>query len=153
MSNEEQSALIQESDDRYNTHTLGIALQLSYANGTSSNYTANRLLTKVLDVCSPIFDRENSNINLELYSSDTIFVAMDEEFVFWTNSDSLLPSGYTTEQAYSDYLEFRRQQAVGEVLSLTVQSCTCMSFDMTFCQLATCIRAQLWKSTNSLMGT
>lgn len=50
MSNEEQKSLIQSSDERYNTHTLGQALELRYAStvqNSTSVYNNVRLLKKI----------------------------------------------------------------------------------------------------------
>ena len=120
MSNEEQADLIQTSDERHNTHTLGIALQLRYNNESSTtNYTNNRLVLKLIDVCSPVFDNVDSNINIGLYR-DHVFVSMDEDFVFWTSIDLLIPSGFT-EQEFADYLRSRRELAIGEIETMYIK--------------------------------
>ncbi|XP_048764413.1 uncharacterized protein LOC125672258 isoform X1 [Ostrea edulis] len=114
MSNEEQKSLIQSSDERYNTHTLGQALELRYAstvvNGTTV-YNNVRLIKKVVDICGPVFNTYGFNMNLGLYPT-SVYVSMDEDqFLFWSNSESLIPQGYT-EQTFDLYLEARRESAL-----------------------------------------
>ncbi|KAK3092024.1 hypothetical protein FSP39_024509, partial [Pinctada imbricata] len=111
MSNEEQSALIQSSDERYNRHNLGQALQLRY-DAPSDNYTLVRLTKKIIDVCGPIFNSSDSNINVGLYT-DFVYVGMDEEFFFWANDPNLIPSQYNgNESLFSIDLEARMALAI-----------------------------------------
>nr|XP_022317995.1 uncharacterized protein LOC111121142 [Crassostrea virginica] len=114
MSNEEQKSLIQSSDERYNTHTLGQALELRYAStveNTTSLYTNVRLIKKVVDICGPVFNNYGFNMNLGLYQK-SVYVSMDEDqFLFWSSSETLIPQGFT-EQQFDLYLEARREAAL-----------------------------------------
>lgn len=114
MSNEEQKSLIQSSDERYNTHTLGQALELRYAStvqNSTSVYNNVRLLKKIVDVCGPVFHNYGFNMNLGLYPK-SVYVSMDEDqFLFWSSSESLIPQGFT-EQEFDLYLEARREAAL-----------------------------------------
>lgn len=120
MSNEEQKSLIQSSDERYNTHTLGQALELRYANtveNSTSVYTNVRLLKKIVDVCGPVFHNYGFNMNLGLYAK-SVYVSMDEDqFLFWSSSESLIPQGFT-EQEFDLYLEARREAALRKILRI-----------------------------------
>lgn len=119
MSNEEQKSLIQSSDERYNTHTLGQALELRYAStvqNSTSVYNNVRLLKKIVDVCGPVFHNYGFNMNLGLYPK-SVYVSMDEDqFLFWSSSESLIPQGFT-EQEFDLYLEARREAALRKDLA------------------------------------
>ncbi|XP_062571748.1 uncharacterized protein LOC134233763 [Saccostrea cucullata] len=114
MTNEEQKSLIQSSDERYNTHTLGQALELRYATtvvNSTTVYNNVRLIKKVVDVCGPVFNTYGFNMNLGLYPK-SVFVSMDEDqFLFWSSTESLIPQGFT-EQEFDLYLEARREAAL-----------------------------------------
>jgi len=115
LSNPEQSSLLNPTtDNRYNTHTLGVAMQIRYSAGTSSNYTYPYLLQIAIQKCAPLFDLDSEFIGLGLYS-DSIFIDMREIFEFWVESDNLIPNGMDFD-TYDSFLETEILAAVGKVV-------------------------------------
>lgn len=114
LANPEQVSLFSQStDDRYNTHNLGVALQLKYTNETSSSYTPGHLLEEVIKACGPVFNMADEMIGLGLYS-DSVFVDMRDLFEVWVESDSLIPYANMDKNAYEDYLETIYTAAIGK---------------------------------------
>ena len=107
MSNDEQDTMIQLGEERYNTHTLGQALELKYANETV-NITL--LLLNVIDMCGPVFDSDGFNMNVGLYW-DSVYIGVSAAFTFWANPSYIVPDGYTKAR-YGTYLNQRRLSAI-----------------------------------------
>ncbi|XP_060063958.1 uncharacterized protein LOC132544391 [Ylistrum balloti] len=101
---EQVSLFSQATDDRYNTHTLGLAMQLKFAENTSSTYTPAFLLEEIVKVCGPLFNLENEAIGLGLYE-DSVFVDMRDLFEVWVQSDSLIPYPGMDIIDYDNFLE------------------------------------------------
>lgn len=110
ISNPEQAAIMDILDDRYDTHTLGVAMQIRYRNGTGSEYTPQTLAQKAVEQCSPTFDIQNEAIGIGIYS-DSVFVDIRDTFELWVEKNDLLPTGMTLEQ-YQDFMEKRASLAI-----------------------------------------
>ncbi|XP_033757592.1 uncharacterized protein LOC117339972 [Pecten maximus] len=110
---EQPSLFSQATDDRYNTHTLGVAMQLKFAENTSSNYTSAYLLEEIVKTCGPLFNLANEAMGLGLYS-DSVFVDMRDLFEVWIESDSLIPYQGMDFNAYDNFLETLHTAAIGE---------------------------------------
>ncbi|XP_021360002.1 uncharacterized protein LOC110454681 isoform X1 [Mizuhopecten yessoensis] len=108
---EQVSLFSQSTDDRYNTHTLGVAMQLKFAENTSSAYTPARLLEEVVKTCGPLFNLQNEAMGLGLYAN-SVFVDMRDLFEVWVAPDSLIPYPGMDKNAYEDFLETLHTAAI-----------------------------------------
>lgn len=112
VSNFEQAGLFEDSDKRYNTHTLGVAMQIKYSAGSPDSHTPARLAQRAIDKCSPIFNEDDERVGIGLYS-DSVFVDIrspDDDLV-WVEKNELIPGGMTLEQ-YSDHMYKRAELAI-----------------------------------------
>ncbi|XP_071129846.1 uncharacterized protein [Mytilus edulis] len=113
ISNPEQASLMDVMDDRYETHTLGVAIQIRYKNGTlGPEFTPQRLAQKAVEQCSPVFNHTGSDeeaAGIGLYK-DSVFVDIRDQFELWVEKDEYIPTGYTLE-TYTDFMEKRAELA------------------------------------------
>ncbi|CAC5373291.1 unnamed protein product [Mytilus coruscus] len=113
ISNPEQASLMDVMDDRYETHTLGVALQIRYKNGTvGPDFTPQRLAQKAVEQCSPVFNHTGSDeeaVGIGIYK-DSVFVDIRDQFELWVEKDEYIPTGYTLE-TYTDFMEKRAELA------------------------------------------
>ncbi|KAJ8313017.1 hypothetical protein KUTeg_010390 [Tegillarca granosa] len=112
VSNSEQAGLFEDSDKRYNTHTLGVAMQIKYSAGSPDSHTPARLAQRVIDKCSPIFNEDDERVGIGLYSN-SIFVDIrsPDDDLIWVEKNELIPGGMTLEQ-YSDHMYKRAELAI-----------------------------------------
>ncbi|XP_069124119.1 uncharacterized protein [Argopecten irradians] len=108
---EQPSLFSQATDDRYNTHTLGVAMQLKFADNTSSNYNSAFLLEEIIKTCAPLFHLHEEAMGLGLYS-DSVFVDMRDLFEVWVESDTLIPYPEMDFHAYDNFLETLHTAAI-----------------------------------------
>lgn len=109
ISNPEQAALMDILDNRYDTHTLGVAMQIRYKNGTSAKYTPQRLAQKAVEQCSPIFNKGGEAVGVGVYT-DSVFIDIREYFELWVEKNDLIPKGMTLIQ-YQDFMDERARLA------------------------------------------
>ena len=97
------------ADNRYETHTLGVAMQIRYKNGTGPEYTPQRLAQKAVEQCAPIFDLAEEHVGIGVYK-DSVFVDIRDIFELWVANNDYIPKGYTLE-TYQDFMEERAELA------------------------------------------
>lgn len=113
ISNPEQAAIMDILDNRYDTHTLGVAMQIRYKNGTGDAYTTHRLAQKAVEQCSPIFNYSTSDseaVGIGIYK-DSVFVDIRDIFDLWVEKTDYIPTGFASLEAYQDFMEERAQLA------------------------------------------
>ncbi|XP_041364851.1 uncharacterized protein LOC121380136 [Gigantopelta aegis] len=109
MSAQEEQLKIDAMDQRFGKFSSGegmeIRLGASDPNTIVDASSLSLLLKTTVDMCGPIFHDAASAVGIGLYK-DTVFVCMQDEFDFWTDDQSLIPSEYFLA-SYKEMLQNR----------------------------------------------
>ncbi|KAK3601832.1 hypothetical protein CHS0354_041752 [Potamilus streckersoni] len=110
LANPEQNSMFDRLDKRYNTHNLGIALDISYDAASPAGYNVTRLARIAVQKCAPLFVHDKSSesewkgLSLGLYKS-SVFLVMDEGFSLWTSKDYARPEGWSEEHFEDEFYD------------------------------------------------
>lgn len=92
-------------DKRYNTHNMGLAMQIKYGGNLPATYTPFRLLHTVIDKCAPRFWQDKLEMGVGLYE-DGVFVDLRKLFHLMAESLDHLPAD-VDRNTFEDVIEDR----------------------------------------------
>ncbi|XP_033102568.1 uncharacterized protein LOC117105515 [Anneissia japonica] len=112
LTSTQRDSMLGTEDPRYETPTLGRAMQVMYDAATvddSKSFTTRRLSNLIAHQCGPIFQTPGYQIGIGLYT-DSVFVDLRSSFKAWVEDEELLSE--ETEEEFAQDLRDRTKAAL-----------------------------------------